>query len=234
MKWSSFSNLSYPFYYAHSCIWLMKSQPCLWSRPSSRAHERLNVITIADVNMWISMVISHRKCCIMRFCVSLLQVSMCISISNCFSDNVSFWRVMSYLYDPDSNDSAVRQRTPRPWQWAGIRRCSASVPPACPIRTWPVQTSAATLPRDAGAPPTQLTHVCSESWAAACPCPARVTPAATDNGKRQRPLTRITWLERFIGYRRHCVACWRLLGEWINILFNLSTVILPQLSPKVV
>ena len=135
---------------------------------------------------------------------------------------------------PDSNDSAVRQRTPRPWQWAGIRRCSASVPPACPIRTWPVQTSAATLPRHAGAPPTQLTHVCFESWAAARPCPARVTPAATDNGKRQRPLTRITWLERFIGYRRHCVACWRLLGEWINILFNLSTVILPQLSPKVV
>ena len=40
MKWSSFSNLSYPFYYAHSCIWLMKSQSCLWSRPSSRAHER--------------------------------------------------------------------------------------------------------------------------------------------------------------------------------------------------
>ena len=135
---------------------------------------------------------------------------------------------------PDSNDSAVRQRTPRPWQWAGIRRCSASVPPACPIRTWPVQTSAATPPRHAGAPPTQLTHVCFESWAAARPCPARVTPAATDNGKRQRPLMRITWLERFIGYRRHCVACWRLLGEWINILFNLSTVILPQLSPKVV
>ena len=102
MKWSSFSNLSYPFYYAHSCIWLMKSQSCLWSRPSSRAHERLNVITIADVNMWISMVISHRKCCIMRFCVSLLQVSMCISISNCFSDNVSFWQVMSYLYEVTS------------------------------------------------------------------------------------------------------------------------------------
>ena len=81
---------------------LMKSQSCLWSRPNSRAHERLNVITIADVNMWISMVISHRKCCIMRFCVSLLQVSMCISISNCFSDNVSFWRVMSYLYEVTS------------------------------------------------------------------------------------------------------------------------------------
>ena len=57
MNWSSFSNLSYPFYYAHSCIWLMKSQSCLWSRPSSRAHERLNVITIADVNMWISILV---------------------------------------------------------------------------------------------------------------------------------------------------------------------------------
>ena len=68
--------------------------------------------------------------------------------------------------------------------------------------------------------------------------PARVPPALRQRpltmGKRQRPLTRITWLERFIGYHHHCVACWRLLGEWINILFNLTTVILPQLSPKVV
>ena len=64
-------------------------------------------------------------------------------------------RVFSEVIDhPDSNDSAVRQRTPRPWQWAGIRRCSASAPPARPIQTWPVQTSAATLPNHAGAPPT--------------------------------------------------------------------------------
>ena len=102
MKWSLFSNLFYPFYYAHSCIWIMKIQSCLWSRPSSRGYERLNVITIADVNTWISMVISHRKCHIPRFCVSLMQVSMCMSISNCFSDNVSFWRVMSYLYEVTS------------------------------------------------------------------------------------------------------------------------------------
>ena len=55
------------------------------------------------------------------------------------------------------------------------------------------------------------------SWAVARLSPAGVTPAGTDNGKRQRPLARITWLEHFIGYRRHCVACWRLLGEWITI-----------------
>ena len=69
--------------------------------------------------------------------------------------------------------------------------------------------------------------------------PARVPPAW-----RQRPLTmeNVSALSREsrdsnasnIGYRRHCVACWRLLDEWINILFNLSTVILPQLSSKVV
>ena len=102
MKWSSFSNPCYPFYYAHCCIWIMKLQSSLCSRPSSRGHERLNVITMADVNTWISMVISHRKCHIPRFCVSLMQVSMCISISNCFSDNVSFWRVMSYVYEVTS------------------------------------------------------------------------------------------------------------------------------------
>ena len=60
------------------------------------------MITMAGINMQKSMVISHRKRRIMRFCISLMQVSMGISISNCFSDNMSFWRVMPYLYEVTS------------------------------------------------------------------------------------------------------------------------------------